>query len=96
MGMTDATQAASLRRELAAMLGAALAIAAVLAVVSGVVIAPLIDPLPTVPPPPLLVVPWVPFALAGVLVAAATVAGARLTAGRVRRVELGEVMRVAE
>ncbi|MGZ4137542.1 MAG: FtsX-like permease family protein, partial [Actinomycetota bacterium] len=96
MGMTARTNEGSLRRELAAMLGASLAIGAILAVISGFIVAPLIDPLPTVPPQPLLVVPWAPFALAGALVAVAILAGARLTARRVRRVELGEVMRVAE
>jgi FtsX-like permease family len=96
MGMTPRTNEGALRRELAMMLGASLAIGAILAVISGVIVAPLIDPLPTVPPLPLLVVPWMPFVLAGALVAVATLAGARLTARRVRRVELGEVMRVAE
>jgi putative ABC transport system permease protein len=96
MGMTARTNERSLRRELAAMLGSSLLIGAILAVISGVVVAPLIDPLPTVPPRPLLVVPWVPFALAVALVGGAVVGGARFTAGRVRRVELGEVMRVAE
>jgi hypothetical protein len=41
-------------------------------------------------------VPWVPFAIAAGLVVVAAVAGASLTARRARRVELGEVMRVAE
>jgi hypothetical protein len=96
MGMTARTHEGSLRRELAMMLATSFAIGAVLAVISGVIVAPLIDPLPTVSPPPLLVVPWVPFVFASVLVAVGTAGGARLTAWRVRRVELGEVMRVAE
>ncbi len=96
MGMTARTNEGSLRRELATMLGAAFVLGAVLATICGVIVAPLIDPLPTVSPPPLLAVPWVPFALAGALVAVSVAAGARLTARRVRSVELGEVMRVAE
>jgi hypothetical protein len=96
MGMTARTQEGSLRRELAVMLGASFAIGATLAVISGVIVAPLIEPLPTVAPPPLLAVPWTPFVLGAAVVAVATAAGARFTARRVRHVELGEVMRVAE
>jgi hypothetical protein len=96
MGMTARTQEGSLRRELAVMLGASFAIGAILAVISGVIVAPLIEPLPTVAPPPLLVVPWTPFVLGAAVVGVATAAGARFTTRRVRHVELGEVMRVAE
>jgi putative ABC transport system permease protein len=96
MGMTDATNTRSLRRELAIMLGSALVMGGILAAIAGRIVAPLIDPLPTVPPQPLLAVPWVPFAIAAGLVVVAAVAGASLTARRARRVELGEVMRVAE
>ena len=96
MGMTARTHEASVRRELATMLGTSFAIGAVLAVISGFIVAPLIDPLPTVSPPPLVVVPRMPFVLSGALVAVAAVAGAHFTARRLRRIDLGEVMRVAE
>jgi putative ABC transport system permease protein len=96
MGMTHRTNTRSLRRELAIMLGSALVIGAILAAIAGRIVAPLIDPLPTVPPQPLLAVPWAPFALGAALVVVAALAGARFTAWRVRGVELGEVMRVAE
>jgi hypothetical protein len=96
MGMTARINEASLRRELATMLGAAFVIGAILATISVVIVAPMIDPVPTVSPKPLLAVPWVPFALVGALVAVSVAAGARYTARRARSVELGEVMRVAE
>ena len=75
MGMTARTHEGSLRRELTMMLGASFAIGTMLAVISLVIVAPVIDPLPTVSPPPLLVVPWMPFVLAGALAAAAAAGG---------------------
>lgn len=54
-----------------------------------------IEPLPLVPPPPVLVVPWAVLVGVGVLLMASAWLGGAIADRAVRRIELTEVMRVA-
>lgn len=96
MGMTDATHRRSLVLELATMLLASLLAALVLGTFGAWLVVPLLDPLATIPPAPLFVTPVAPIVVGGVTLAAIAWAGGLFTARRARRVDLGEVMRVAE
>ena len=78
------------------MLLTAFVLSTALALVAGYLVAPLLDPLQTIPPPPLFSVPvlavvWTFFGLAVV----ASVGG-WFVQWRAARVDLGEVLRVAE
>jgi hypothetical protein len=86
------------RRAMTLELGSQMLAALILGAVVGVLATPMIlgalDPLPTIPPPPLSVRPWESIVGAAVLLAAATLAGAWLAERAARRVSLAEVMRV--
>ncbi|HYG71476.1 MAG TPA: hypothetical protein VEC15_04215 [Actinomycetota bacterium] len=96
MGMTQREQRRALVMELAAMLLWGFAVGAVLAVVAARFTVPLLDPIPTVPPDPILVLPLLVAAVAAVAIGTLAWLGATATERRSRRVDLGEVMRVAE
>ncbi len=96
MGMTHARHRRSLTVELGAMLGFSYAIGLVLALGVAVVIARLLDPLESIPPGALLVIPG-----GSILATLAAVLGLAWVSGwfinrRARAVDLGEVMRLAE
>jgi predicted lysophospholipase L1 biosynthesis ABC-type transport system permease subunit len=96
MGLRHGQHRRALALELAAMLGLAFVVGAVLALVAARSTVPYLDPITTIPPDPLLVVPVVAIVLTGVVVAAFSWIGAAITNRRARAVDLGEVMRVAE
>ena len=96
MGMTDAMLRRSLVIELGAVLGVALVIGGLVGVVSVAVVVPTLDPLPTVPPAPLILRPWWAMVAAGLVLAVASLVGGALAARAARDVSLGEVMRAAE
>ena len=95
MGMTARTLRRSLVAELGAILGVALVLGGLVGIVSVSVVVPTLDPLPTIPPPPLLTDPWIALAVAGVVLLAASLIGGAVAAGASRRASLGEVMRAA-
>jgi putative ABC transport system permease protein len=96
MGMRDRQASAALVLELAAMLLVAFVLGASLGMVAGRLVSPLLDPLQTIPPAPLFDAPLavVGWTLVGLAVVA--VVGGWLVHRRAARVELGEVLRVAE
>jgi predicted lysophospholipase L1 biosynthesis ABC-type transport system permease subunit len=96
MGMTASMLRRSLVEELAAVLGMALVIGGLVGVVAVTVVVPTLDPLPTVPPDPLVLGPWAALVVAGLVLVVAALAGGTLAARATRRVSLGEVMRAAE
>jgi predicted lysophospholipase L1 biosynthesis ABC-type transport system permease subunit len=96
MGMSHAQHRRALVLELGAMLLFAVAVGAVLAVAAAWFTVPLLDPIATIPPAPLLVVPAGLIALTAALAAGFAWLGAAGTNRRAQRVDLGEVMRVAE
>ena len=96
MGMTSAMLRRSLIAELGAVLGTALVIGGLVGIVSVAVVVPTLDPLPTVPPDPLILRPWWALAAAGLVLAVASLIGGALAARAARDVSLGEVMRAAE
>jgi putative ABC transport system permease protein len=95
MGMTARTLRRSLVAELGAILGLALVLGGLVGIVSVSVVVPTLDPLPTIPPPPLITDPWITLAVAGVVLLAASFVGGAVAARTSRRASLGEVMRAA-
>ena len=96
MGMTHAAHRRSLVLELATMLLVSLLAGLVLGTTAAWMVVPLLDPLDTIPPSPLFVVPVVPITAGAVALVAISWIGGLYTERRARRVDLGEVMRVAE
>lgn len=96
MGMTARMLRRSLVAELGAVLGVALAIGGAVGVVAVAVVVPSLDPLPTVPPDPVILRPWWAMVAAGLVLALASLIGGALAARAARGVSLGEVMRAAE
>ena len=96
MGMRDAQARAALVLELAALLLAAFVLGAMTGMIAGRLVAPLLDPLQTIPPPPLFEPPIAAalWTLAGLAVV--SVGGGWLVHRRAAAVDLGEVLRVAE
>ena len=96
MGLRSETMRRSLVLELATLLFGGLAVGATTGLIGAAIVIPYLDPLPTIPPDPISVMPWI--AVAGVtvgLVVAAFAAG-WLADRAARDVRLGEVLRVAE
>ena len=96
MGMRRGQAMAALIEELAALLLVAFVLGAALGLLAGALVSTLLDPLPTIPPPPLFAMPaWI---LAWTVVALVVVAvlGGWLVHRRASSVSLGEVLRVAE
>jgi predicted lysophospholipase L1 biosynthesis ABC-type transport system permease subunit len=96
MGMSHSAHRRSLTAELGAMLCCSYAIGLALALGAAFLILPLLDPLATIPPPPLYVLPLRVMGSAFVGVLAASWIGGWLTNRRAGAVHLGEVMRVAD
>jgi putative ABC transport system permease protein len=96
MGQGDGTMRRSLMLELGAVLVGALVVGAVVGAVATRLVAPNLDPLPTIPPDSLIVLPYIGIAIGLLATVIASVAGALLADRSARRVPLGEVLRVAE
>jgi putative ABC transport system permease protein len=96
MGMSHSAHRRSLTAELGAMLFCSYAIGLVLALGAALLILPLLDPLATIPPGPLYVLPLGVMGSAFVGVLTASWMGGWLTNRRAGAVRLGEVMRVAD
>ncbi len=96
MGLEPGTMRRSLVLELMIVLFAALVVGVTTGLIGAAIVHPYLDPLPTIPPGPIDVVPWIEVAAAAAGLAIAAFVGGAL-AGRVTRgVPLGEVLRVAE
>jgi hypothetical protein len=96
MGQGDGTMRRSLMLELGAVLVGALVVGAVVGAVATRLVAPNLDPLPTIPPDSLIVLPFVGIAIGLLATVIASVVGALLADRSARQVPLGEVLRVAE
>jgi putative ABC transport system permease protein len=96
MGMTPASHRRSVALETGSMLVASFVLGVGLGLAAAAVLVGRLDPLPVVPPDPLLVVPMVAIATSLVAVIAAAWLGAWITSREAGSVRLGEVMRVAE
>jgi putative ABC transport system permease protein len=95
MGMTHEAHRRSLVAELGTMLCSSYAMAVVLALVAVVLMMPMLDPLEAIPPGPLFVSPTVLVTGAFGVLAAITWLGGWLANRRARRLDLGQVMRLA-
>jgi putative ABC transport system permease protein len=96
MGMTHSSHRRAIVSELGSMLGSSFLMALVLAGTAALVVVPKLDPLPVIPPAPFFVSPWNVMGWAMVAIAFATSVGGWLTNRQARRIDLGEVMRLAE
>jgi putative ABC transport system permease protein len=96
MGMRDGQARAALVLELAALLLAAFVLGAMTGMIAGRLIAPLLDPLQTIPPPPLFEPPIAAALWTLVGLAIVSVGGGWLVHRRAAAIDLGEVLRVAE
>jgi putative ABC transport system permease protein len=96
MGMSSSGHLRALVAELATMLGLAYVAGASLAVVSAHLLVPLLDPLETIPPAPLLIVPATLVAITAPVLLLVAVGGGWLTDRRARAADLGQVMRLAD
>lgn len=96
MGLRHGQHRRALALELGLMLGWAFTVGAVLALLAATWTVPYLDPISTIPPDPLLIVPVAVIALTGLVVAGFSWVGAAVTNRRARTVDLAEVMRVAE
>jgi putative ABC transport system permease protein len=96
MGLRPGTMRRSLVLELTILLFGALAVGSTTGLIGAAVVTPYLDPLPTIPPDPISVVPWTAVAIAAIGLAVAAVVGGTLASRAARDVRLGEVLRVAE
>ncbi|HCO03475.1 MAG TPA: hypothetical protein DIT48_08980 [Actinobacteria bacterium] len=95
MGLTPGAHRASVMAELAGMLLTALVLGVVLAVVASFLIYARLDPLPNLPPTPLLRMPFVLFGATLLALAAVALIAASWVQRRADRVNVAEVMRLA-
>jgi putative ABC transport system permease protein len=95
MGLSGRAHAGAIGVELAAMLVVAFILGSVLAGVAADLVYARIDPLPNVPPEPLLRVPLAALAVIPVVLAAASVVGAWRVQRSAHRANVAEVMRLA-
>lgn len=96
MGLTPGGHRRALFLELAALLLPSYALAVIVALATVIVMAGSLDPLPAIPPQPLLRVPAIPIAAVVVVLAAVARIGAWYATRRAEATHLGEVLRVAE
>jgi hypothetical protein len=96
MGMRDRQAMWAIVLELAAMLLAAFALGSLLGVAAGGLVAPLLDPLQSIPPAPLFVVPSLIVAWTLGALAVTSLVGGWFVHRRAANVDLGHVLRVAE
>ncbi|HET9311761.1 MAG TPA: hypothetical protein VFP41_11140 [Actinomycetota bacterium] len=96
MGMARSTMRAASILELGALLLVSLLVGTVTGAIATGVIVPSIDPLPTIPPQPLLAFPFAAIVATGLFLAVATFVGGTAADRGARHVSTGEVMRVAE
>jgi putative ABC transport system permease protein len=95
MGVPVRTLRLALALELGGLLLVAIAVGALVSVGSTPVVVGSLDPIPSIPPPPISVVPWLTILAAGVLMLGAALTGVWFSDRATRRDSLGEVMRVA-
>jgi putative ABC transport system permease protein len=96
MGMSHESHRRALTLEIVMMLGSAYAVGAGLGLVAALFAVPVLDPLSTIPPSPVFLVPIILLSLAFVGVGVASWFGGGVTNQRARKVDLGEVMRLAD
>jgi putative ABC transport system permease protein len=96
MGMTHRAHRRSLVGELSAMLCSSYAMAVVLALTAALLTSRMLDPLESIPPGPLFSSPIATVAIALAAVAVVGWLGGWFANRRARRIDFGEVMRVAE
>jgi len=95
MGMRHEDHRRALALEIGAMLGFAYVVGAGLGIVAALFATPLLDPLATIPPSPLVLVPALLIGVVFVGVGVASWLGAWVTDRRARSADLGEAMRLA-
>ncbi|MGE5459140.1 MAG: hypothetical protein ACM3WR_00805 [Solirubrobacterales bacterium] len=96
MGMTHTAHRRALTLELGMMMAIGLAVGVALAVLTAAVTVPRLDPIPSIPPGPLLLVPLRSIVVAAVGVALVSWVGAAVITRQARAADLDEVMRVAD
>ncbi len=96
MGMRSSRHLVAIAIEVGAMLMIAYVAGTVLAIAAVGLTVPLLDPIESIPPDPITVVPVVLVALAAPALLLAAVAGGWLTERRARSADLGQVMRLAD
>jgi putative ABC transport system permease protein len=95
MGLTHRDHHRALALELGSMIGTGLAAGTTLAILAAAVTVPILDPLPSIPPGPLFVVPLWAIVVTATAVAVVAWVGAGMVNRRARAANLDEVMRVA-
>jgi ABC-type antimicrobial peptide transport system permease subunit len=96
MGLQEGTMRRSLVFELAALLFGGLAVGAATGLIGAAIVIPYLDPLPTIPPGPITVIPYAVVVAAAAALAIVAIAGGWLAARAARGVRLGEVLRVVD
>jgi putative ABC transport system permease protein len=96
MGLQAGTMRRSLVFELAVLLFGGLAVGAATGLVGAAIVIPHLDPLPTIPPGSISVVPWGVVAVAAVGLGVVALVGGWFASRATRGIRLGEVLRVAD
>jgi hypothetical protein len=96
MGMRSSRHLVAIAIEVGAMLVIAYVAATVLAVAAALLTVPLLDPIESIPPDPITVIPVILITLAAPAVLLMALAGGWLTERRARAADLGQVMRLAD
>jgi putative ABC transport system permease protein len=96
MGMRPSRHLVAIAIEVGAMLVIAYMAGTVLAIAAARLTVPLLDPIESIPPDPITVVPVVLVAFAAPALLLVTLAGGWLTERRARSADLGQVMRLAD
>jgi putative ABC transport system permease protein len=96
MGMRDGQAMRALVLELGSLLLVAFLLGGALGLLAGALVSPLLDPLQTIPPPPLFAAPTRVLAWTLVALGAVALVGGWIVHRRAAAVDLGEVLRVAE
>jgi putative ABC transport system permease protein len=96
MGMRSSRHLVAIAIEVAAMLVIGYVAGTVLAIVAARLTVPLLDPIESIPPDPITVVPVVLIALAAPALLLVALAGGWLTERRARSADLGQVIRLAD